>query len=131
MRLIFFLLQPHPRYRSFVSREVVDCTTVCTDAVTTPEKSKCTSGKWVPDYQARANCECLVAYRCCDQTCPPKSKLEECWKNGNEGSREDRLDPTDGPMDEYKASNMEMRVDAHLKSVPKNPRKGTFGLGSL
>jgi len=78
---------PDPLYRSLSKRSEGkrNCAAVCgpLPAANHAEK-KCDSKKWVPEYEADGDCECLKKYRCCADTCP-EADPAVCHKNNQKG----------------------------------------------
>lgn len=93
------LEEPHPPFRKRDSitietepkkRVTPDCSAACADLKPKTELSQtCEKNRWVPEYKARGECECLSNYRCCADSCVDQTDLTICWGEGQmvKGSR--------------------------------------------
>jgi len=75
---------PDPLYRTLSRRQTSDCSSVCGPLPSVDHTGTCASNKWVPNYVAKGNCECLTEYKCCGNTCAT-ANVESCWASGQKG----------------------------------------------
>ena len=84
--------QPDPLYRTLSRRvaQAPNCANVCPPTPPVDHTGvTCKSNRWVPNYVAKGDCECLTEYKCCGDTCPT-ANVETCWSNNQKGRAETR-----------------------------------------